>query len=207
MPEQLTSQDVSTKTDPSVAKQWDDSTPKAEQFSDFYGITDKLRTCLFGTYRNGVGAVSRSMAVGKRVGPDFLFIANKHSQKFEDLDKNKEVQITFQDSSTQNWISISGTATTISNSDERIKEIYNPGISAWFGDLGDGKHNGTPEDPRMTLIEVKSKYIAYWKSTSTSLGFAKEVAQAAMTGQVANTGVQRQMVESDIEKERQNPQK
>jgi len=55
----------------------------------------------------------------------------------------------------------------------------------------------------MTLIEVKSKYIAYWKSTSTKLGFVKEVAQAAITGSVAQTGLQREMKEADIEKARQ----
>ena len=69
--------------------------------------------------------------------------------------------------------------------------------------MGDGVHNGKPEDPRMALIEVKSKYISYWKSTVTSLGFIKEVAVGAMTGQVASTGVQREFVESDITKMRE----
>lgn len=59
------------------------------------------------------------------------------------------------------------------------------------------QHLGGPNDPRMTLIEVKSKvkqclspdlingklsrnqYIAYWKSTSTTLGFVKEIAQVS----------------------------
>ena len=54
----------------------------------------------------------------------------------------------------------------------------------------------------MAIIEVKAKYISYWKSTVTSLGFMKEVAQASFTGQVANTGVQRQLVEKDIEEMR-----
>jgi len=105
------------------------------------------------TIRPGVGPVSRSMAVSKRSGPDFLYLSNNHSQKFKDLESNKQIQITFQDSSTQNWVSITGEATTISNSDPRVKELYSPAIKAWFGDLGDGVHNGTYEDPRMTLIE------------------------------------------------------
>ena len=92
-------------------------------------------------------------------------------------------------SSTQDWVSISGVATTVSNEDPRIKELYNPALSAWFGDLGDGVHNGKPEDPRMSLIEVQPKYISYWKSTVTSLGFLKEVAVGAWKGQVANTYV------------------
>lgn len=97
------------------------------------------------------------MALAKRTGPDFLFLANAHSQKFKDIEANKEVNVSFQDSKSQDWISVSGTATTASNSDPRIKEVWSRGAAAWFGDLGDGVHNGTAEDPRMSLIEVKSK--------------------------------------------------
>lgn len=148
------------------------------------------------------GPVGRSMAIARRDGPDFLFLANNHSRKFSDLDFNKEVQITFQDSKTQDWISISGTAST-SNSDPRIKEVWSRGAAAWFGDLGDGKHDGSADDPRMTLIEVKSKYVTYYKTEVGLLGYAKEVAGAAITGGVANTGVLRELSEADLQKARQ----
>ena len=202
MPEQLKKSEVDSKTDPSVAKQYDDKTPTHEQFEDLYKIVDGLKVSLLNTYREGTGPVGRSMAVAKRDGPDFLYLANAHSNKFADLEKNKEVQITFQDSKTQDWVTIAGTAVTTSNDDPRIKELYSPTIKAWFGDLGDGVHTGTAEDPRMSLIEVKSKYICYWKHTVGMLGFMKEVGVASLTGQVADTGVQRQLLEQDIEKAR-----
>jgi general stress protein 26 len=142
------------------------------------------------------------MAIAKRTGPDFLFLANAHSQKFSDLKANKEVQITFQDSKTQDWVSISGTATTASNTDSRIKELHNKGVQAWFGDLGDGKHDGGPDDPRMSLIEVKAKYIVYWLHQVGALGFMKEVGVAAMSGKVANTGVLRELKEAEIQQAR-----
>jgi hypothetical protein len=88
--------------------------------------------------------------------------------------------------------------------DPRIKVLYNKGLRAWFGDLGDGKHDGGPEDPRLALIEVKSQYVVYWKATDGTLGFVKEVGVAAVTGQVANTGVQRQLLESDLEQARRD---
>ena len=135
----------------------------------------------------------------QREGPDFLFLANTHSTKFSDLSHASTAQLTFQNSSSQDWVSISGNVTTTSNSDPRIKSLYSKGTAAWFGDLGDGVHTGTPEDPRMAVIELKAKYISYWKSTVGMLGFVKEVAQASMTGAVADTGVQRQFVEADIE--------
>ncbi|KAF1956600.1 hypothetical protein CC80DRAFT_492130 [Byssothecium circinans] len=113
------------------------------------------------------------MAVAKRNGPDILYLANLHSTKFKDLSQNKECQITFQDTKTQDWISISGTATTTSNSDPRIKDLWSRGIRAWFGDLGDGKHDGGPEDPRMSLIEVKAKYATYYQTKVGTLGMVK----------------------------------
>lgn len=112
------------------------------------------------------------------------------------------MQITFQNSSSQDWVSITGEATTASNDDPRIKDVYSSTISAWFGDLGDGVHNGKAEDPRMALIEVRARYISYWKATVGTLGFLKEVGVATVTGQVADTGVLRELVEEDIEAER-----
>jgi general stress protein 26 len=96
------------------------------------------------------------MAIARRTGPDFLFLANANSQKFADLESNKRVNLGFSDSS-MNWLSVAGTATTVSNSDPRIKEVWSKFAAAWFGDLGDGVHNGTADDPRMSLIEVKAK--------------------------------------------------
>ena len=202
MPQELKRQEIDSKTDPSVAKQYDNESPIHTQLKDFYELVDGMKVSMLNTYRNGVGPVGRSMAVAKRSGPDFLFLGNKHSQKFSDLEKNKEVQITFQNSKTQDWVTVSGKATTIANDDPRIKELYTPIISAWFGDLGDGVHTGKAEDPRMALIEIKSNYVSYYKKTTGTLGFAKEVIGGAMTGQIADTGVLRELQASELEKAR-----
>ena len=198
MPQPLKAEDIDSKTDPTVARRWDDETPKKEQVDDFYKIVDSIGTCLLCTDRPGVGPIGRSMKVAKRDGPDFVFLANNNSQKFQDIENDKTVLITFQNSSNQDWVSITGEVTVTSNDESRVKELYHKGASAWFGDLGDGVHTGGPEDPRMAVIEVKATYIAYWKHNVTSIGFVKEVAQASLTGQVADTGFQRQFTEEDI---------
>ena len=202
MPDPLLESEVNSKTDPSVAKQYDHETPMTQQFQEFYDFTNSMKIGLMATNRAEVGPVARSMAIAKRNGPDFLFLANNHSKKFTDLEHDKRVQISFQNSTSQDWASVTGQATVVSNNDPRIKEIWSKGTKAWFGDLGDGKHDGGPDDPRMTLIEVKSNYITYWKSTVGMLGFMKEVTVAPLTGQVANTGLLREMGKDDIEKAR-----
>ena len=198
MPQPLITEQIDSKTDPSVAAQWDDKTPKKEQVEDFYKLVDSLGVCLLATNRPGVGPVARSMKISKRDGPDFIFLANHHSQKFEDIENDRSALITFQNSSTQDWISVTGEVVKVSNDDPRVKELYPRGGNAWFGDLGDGVHTGGPEDPRMTLIEVKAKYVAYWKSQVSSLGFVKEITHASLTGQVADTGVLRHLTEEDL---------
>ena len=65
MPQPLTAEEVNSKTDPSTAKQWDDTTPKSEQIEDFYKTVDGLKIGLLTTIRDGIGPVSRSMAVAK----------------------------------------------------------------------------------------------------------------------------------------------
>ncbi|KAF2159665.1 hypothetical protein M409DRAFT_70850 [Zasmidium cellare ATCC 36951] len=200
MPEKVSSIDASR--DPAVSKQYDNESSAETKFKEFYELVDSLTISMFGTYRNGVGPVTRSMAVSKRSGPDFLFLANTNSQKFKDLEANKEVNLSFEDSSKHDWISVTGEAVTLSNDDPRIKEVYSKGIAAWFGDVGDGVHDGGPEDPRMKLIEVQSKYITYYKRKTGALGMAKEVGGALLTGGVANTGDLREMKEDDIKQAR-----
>ncbi|KAF2732783.1 hypothetical protein EJ04DRAFT_440346 [Polyplosphaeria fusca] len=203
MPEPLTQGEISSQTDPSVSKQYDTSTPKDQQIKEFFSTVDSQKICMLNTYRNGTGPVGRAMGIAKRTGPDFLFLANMHSQKFSDLKDNKEVQLTFQDSKTYDWISVSGQATTTSNSDTRIKDLHSKSVSAWFGDLGDGKHDGSAEDPRMALIEVRAKHVVYWLHQVGTLGFVKEVGMAAVKGEVAVTGVLRELGEGEIERARE----
>ena len=65
MPQPLKASEVNSKTDPSVAKQWDDQTPKKQQIDEFYKTVDGLKIGLLTTIRDGIGPVSRSMAVAK----------------------------------------------------------------------------------------------------------------------------------------------
>ena len=65
MPEPLKASEVESQTDPSVSKQWDDETPKSKQVEEFYKIVDGMKIGLLTTIREGLGPVSRSMAVAK----------------------------------------------------------------------------------------------------------------------------------------------
>jgi len=65
MPETLQKSTVESKTDATVAAQWDDKTPKSKQIEDFYKTVDGMKTGLLTTIRPDIGPVARSMAVAK----------------------------------------------------------------------------------------------------------------------------------------------
>jgi len=55
MPEALKAEEVHSKTDPSVAKQYDDSASLEQKTKDLYAICDGLKIGILGTYRPGIG--------------------------------------------------------------------------------------------------------------------------------------------------------
>lgn len=66
-------------------------------------------------------------------------------------------------SRTTDWLSVAGKA-RISDDRERIKETFSSLTSSWFGDLGDGVHDGSANDPRVQLIVVSEPA---WVSLAT----------------------------------------
>lgn len=65
MPQPLKASHIDSKTDPTVANQWDDETPKKQQIDEFYKTVDGMKIGLLTTIRDGIGPVARSMAVAK----------------------------------------------------------------------------------------------------------------------------------------------
>lgn len=185
------------KEDVSVTKQYDNETPVSEQIKEFYELADSNRISLLGTVRDGK-IVTRAMAVSKREGPDFLYLANIHSQKMRDIESNDEANITFFDASSMSWISVSGKA-TISQDEAKIREIYSPIVLAWFGSESDGPYTGAADDPRMAIVKIKASRVSYYKSTKGKLGRMTDIAKAIGLGQVAQTGVLREIHSEALE--------
>jgi hypothetical protein len=80
-----------------------------------------------------------------------------------------------------------------------VKKHYSPALKAWLGDLGDGKHDGGPEDPRIVLIKVKSTAAQYAISKRTAVGGLVEFAKGVVTGDVASVNKLRQISEAELQ--------
>lgn len=71
-------------------------------------------------------------------------------------------------------------------------------ITSFFGDLKDGKHDGSKDDPRVCLIEVVPSEIRYWVSTSSAITRVAETAYGALTGKASAPGEFRIIADAEV---------
>ncbi|KAF1916369.1 hypothetical protein BDU57DRAFT_516446 [Ampelomyces quisqualis] len=137
-----------------------------------------------------------ALAAKEGNGFDLLFHTNTESGKTDDLKEDASVNIGFITNSGE-WASISGHA-TIETDRAVIKKHYSPALKAWIGDLGDGKHDGGPEDPRIGIIRVKASTAQYAVSNSTRIGGFVELAKGVATGSPPNVNKLRHISEAEV---------
>ena len=75
MLQDLYSDDINYQTDPPAIKQYKTEPPKDQQIHQFNKAVNSLKVDLLATLHD-------STAIGKRIGLDFLLLANKHSRRF-----------------------------------------------------------------------------------------------------------------------------
>jgi general stress protein 26 len=95
------------------------------------------------------------------------------------------------------WASISGISSIVTDR-ETIRKYYSPSLKAWLGDLGDKKHDGGPEDPRIGVIRVETKTATYAVSRKNVVGRVAEVAQGIVTGNTAAVNKLREITEQEV---------
>lgn len=116
----------------------------------------------------------------------------------EDLHSDPDVNLGFLNSSGE-WCSISGRAALV-NDRESIHKYYSPALKAWVGDLGDGKHDGGPDDPRIVLIKVNAVTAQYSVAKKGILGGAVEMAKGVAHGEPPAVNKLRYLNEEELEK-------
>ncbi|KAK4188770.1 hypothetical protein QBC35DRAFT_495530 [Podospora australis] len=142
--------------------------------------------------------VSRCMALaGQELGGvDLLFHTNTESGKTDDLATDSHINIGFLNNSGE-WASISGTANIVTDR-SLVKKYYKSHLKAWLGDLGDGKHDGSENDPRIGIIRVKMTTAHYAISQKNMVSHLAEVAQGTITGKPASVNRLREISEAEV---------
>lgn len=143
--------------------------------------------------------VSRCMALAglELGGVDLLFHTNTESGKTDDLATDSHINIGFLNNSGE-WASVSGTANIVTDR-ALIKKYYKSHLKAWLGDLGDGKHDGGENDPRIGIIRVRMATAHYSISKKNMITQMAEVAQGTITGKPASVNRLREISEGEVQ--------
>jgi len=170
-----------------------------DKVEDLITFMDKCKFCMMTTRIESSGLlVSRCMALAAKEGNgvDLIFHSNTESGKTDDLASDSDINIGFLNSSGE-WASISGKA-SVGTDRADVKKYYSPALKAWIGDLGDGIHDGGPDDPRICIIRVKTVTAQYAISKRTMIGGLVEVAKGVATGEAPSVNKLRHLDEAEV---------
>ncbi|HET7188533.1 MAG TPA: pyridoxamine 5'-phosphate oxidase family protein [Gemmatimonadaceae bacterium] len=178
-------------------KNRDSAAPTGKKLDELYKLIDGIEIAMFTTRRADGQLVSRPMATQERVtGTDLWFVTDVSSHKLDDLRNDPNVNLSYYNVKSREWVSVAGTA-TVTQDRNLIKELYKPDWKAWFGDEG-GEKNGGPDDPRLALILVEAQSVEYLVTTKPKPVVLFEVAKAMVTGNPPKVGEQRHLNEREL---------
>jgi len=192
---------ANSKLDPYTAKaQNNDLTPQ-EKIDGLKTILSTVKTgMLTSRDKNGFmhARAMRPASPHSNTQLTLVFLANNSSAKFDELENDSHVNVSFYDESSTNWASFSGVA-KISQDKALIETHWNPMVAAYFGDLGDGVHKGDVNDPRVSVITVIPEEIRYWLSSQNSVSRTVTTAVSAVTGKGHAPGELRTITKDEIQ--------
>ncbi len=141
--------------------------------------------------------VSRCMALSgtEHGGVDLVFQTNTESGKTDDIASDPDANMSFLNSK-GDWASISGHV-SIHTDRETVKKYYSAQLRAWVGDLGDGTHDGSVDDPRIGVIKLVPDTATYALADMGVLRQTVEVAKSTVTGSAASVNRLRHISEQE----------
>lgn len=141
---------------------------------------------------------SRCMALAgtENNGVDLIFHTNTESGKTDDVAGDPDINMAFLNA-TGEWASVSGHASIITDRDA-VRKYYSPTLKAWLGDLGDGVHDASENDPRIGIVRVTAETATYALSGKGQIMQAVEFAQSALRGKPAEVNRLRHISEEEF---------
>ncbi|GAC1480785.1 MAG: hypothetical protein NVS1B4_26020 [Gemmatimonadaceae bacterium] len=171
--------------------------PLPKKLDDLYRLIDGIDMAMFTTRRRDGQLVSRPMQTQARIhGTDLWFVTDIHAHKLEELAYDPHVNLGYYNSSSREWVSVSGRA-TVTQDRAKIKELHKPDWRIWFGAEG-GEYDGSANDPRIALILVEAESVVYQVSTKSRPVVLFEMARAMVTGTPPKVADLRELGESEL---------
>lgn len=173
--------------------------PAEKKLEQLYELIDGIEVAMLTSRRPDGALVSRPMQTqARRAGTDLWFMTSTESGKIDELIANPQVNLAYYRDGSREYVSVSGRA-HVTQDRALIHELYKPDWKAWLGDEGDDR-DGSPEDPRIALIEVRAESAYYLQSNQPRLVALFNVARAIVTGQPPKAGNVGQLDEQELAK-------
>jgi general stress protein 26 len=111
-----------------------------------------------------------------------LFLTDARRHKDEEIAGDPHVNLSFADTSSQKYVSLTGTA-AISNDREKIRELFSTPAKAWWD---------SAEDPNIRVLKISPDDAEFWDSPGSIISYVK-MAAAAATGTRPDLGDNRKV--------------
>ena len=135
-------------------------------------LIEGIKVCMFTTSEEDGRLISRPMAVQEvAFDGDLWFFTKRGGRKAGQIAREQRVNVSL--SSRSSWVSVSGTAEVVRD-DAKAKELWNPGIEAWFPD--------GPDDPEVILLRVHADGAEYWDTPGQVIVSVLSFVKAKVTG-------------------------
>lgn len=143
-----------------------------------WDMIDKIRVAMLTTEHDGTLESRPMSAFSDREARLIWFITRTDTDKTNEIATGAPVNLAFGDKSTNNFVSITGTAEVVRDTAKQ-KELWNPFAEAW---LPEG-----PEAPTTALIKVTPMHGTLWDAPG-KLAQLFNVAKANITQKPASSG-------------------
>jgi general stress protein 26 len=135
------------------------------------GLIKGIRVAMLTTVDEDGALRSRPMATQQtEFDGDLWFFTGASSPKVGEIDKDRQVNVSYAAPDDNTYVSLSGTARLVRDK-AKAEELWNPFLKAWFP-------KGL-EDPELALLRVEVEKAEYWDSPSGKMvqlaGFVKAI--------------------------------
>lgn len=118
----------------------------------------------------------------EREGNAIYFLTDVRRHKDEEIARNPSVNLSFADSGSQKYVSLTGAA-VVSNDRAKIKELFSTPAKAWWD---------SADDPNIRVLKVTPDDAEFWDSPGSVISYVK-MAAAAITGTRPDIGRNRKV--------------
>ena len=145
----------------------------------FKKLTESIDFCMLTTI-NGGKLRSRPMSTQEMdENGELWFFTSDETHKVDEIEKDDRVNVAYAKPDDNTYVSVSGSG-SISRDRQKIEELWNPILKAWFPEGLD--------DPHLCLLKVSVEEAEYWDSPNSTIVQLYGFVKAMVTGESAKGG-------------------